>query len=186
MNWQSLQRQALALGLVLLGATATGARATIVNFDDLTGYAPVPAGYAGLTWNTGLYCADQTAWPGIAHSPNRFIFNRVSSDNVKNIDFPAPVYFNGAWVAAYYMPYNAPLMRFVCFGGPARDVPLGSSGWQALGAQPVFLPVDIDGVTRVVAEYSTTGHFLIDDLTYNEGVVPNEAATWGEVKGLFR
>ena len=188
MNRRTRGRLFVALALALLGAAAAvpGARATVVGFDDLTGYAPVPAGYAGLTWDPYWFCADQAAWPGLAHSPSRFIFNRQTADNLRSFDFPAPVFFNGAWVAAYNMPYSTASMRFVCYGGVAHNVWLGSSSWLPLGATPAYLATDIDGVTRVFAEYSNSGQFLLDDLTYNAAPVPVVGETWGGVKRLFR
>jgi hypothetical protein len=179
----------LALALALAGPAA----AVVVNFDSIaTGgiSAPIPAGYAGFTWDSNFYATDNnyynSNWGNTVTFPsspnaafNGFGVATVSASNT-------PFTLNGA-----YFSYWALSDGFWSDASAGLTV-TGYSGVNPVGSvhflltnnfvyQPLGL-ANIDSVVFTTDEGVLAHWWLMDNMSYN--AVPIPGALWLVGSGL--
>lgn len=161
-----------------LGA-ATAASATVVNFDDLPGADVVANGYGGVTWGGNWdYYSDPTA-PYAAHSGATVIYSDynlgagLAADDT-TFYFAAPAIFEGAFFAGYGAADGAAPITFGLYKG---GVLVHTSDSLDASGTPQFLASGYGGLVDEVRVNGPRDFFVMDDVTYQAGSVP-EPATW--------
>lgn len=92
----------LTIGMLLLCITGM-AHATLLTFDELSSYSPIPNGYGGLNW-ANMYVLDKDYHPGSGYangtvSGNNVAFNaygEMASTSGSTFDFNS-AYLTAAW-----------------------------------------------------------------------------------------
>lgn len=153
-----------ALLLLMMLTLAANLSATIINFDDLKGdNILVPDGYGGVTWfgEWTYYGFDQP--PYTPHSPPNRVYDFLGD---AHFTFGSPVVFNGAW-------FSGNDFATVQFQGFLGGVLQFTSGILAPTDVPAFLASGYDGMVDDIHVLSPSPDFFVmDDVTYNEGAVP--------------
>ena len=135
----------------------------VLNFDELTGQAPLPTNYAGLTWSPGWEYYD---WPQPpfynAHSSPVRVY---SYEYVPYVQFPQPVTFDGVWFA------GGQFGRTVQFYGYNGGNLVGTSSILTLTGTPTWLAANFPGPVDKVEirdAYNPAPYndFVMDDFTY--------------------
>ncbi len=166
-----MTKQLLAVGVAALGlfAMAHNASATVVTFDDLSGQAAVANGYAGITWSPGGWTHYDFYQPPYNPASNyQRVYDFTSNGE---FDFSAPVVFNGASFAGF--GYATVTFQLSLAGNV-----VWTSSTLAPSGTPTFLASGYSGLVDKVEVLSPSPDFFVmDDVTYNGGSVP-EPATW--------
>ena len=173
LNLKHFVMGAAAAGATIL--TAAGANATVVTFDDLVGSGSLTT-YAGINWAPGSWNFYDSVQPPYNPASN---FERVY-DFTSNgeFDFSGPVVFNGASFAGYA---SATVQFQLSLGGSV----VWTSGTLAPSGTPTFLASGYSGLVDKVEVLSPQPDFFVmDNVTYNGGAVP-EPATWALMLGGF-
>lgn len=148
---------------ILLSSSFGVAKASVIDFETLSGQAALPSNYAGLTWGSGWYHYDWSQYPYTASSGVQRIYNNTNSlgDWFK---FASDVVFDGA----YFSGNNS--AQFELFDNGTL---VHTSALAALSGTPVFLNSGYGGMIDEVRLNVTNGTFVMDDVTYNSnGAVP--------------
>jgi hypothetical protein len=152
----------LLICLVILSFTGV-ARAVVLTFDDLGGWAPLPANYAGLTWESSWWHYDWDNPPYF--NPSSYPTRIYTHDYSAWIDFGGDVTFQGSWVG------SSPEGQEMYWEGYHQGSKIFESAHLIGGAQQ-FLNLNWPGVDYVnFVCTSNTGNYIIDNITYNN-VVP--------------
>lgn len=172
----------LMIGALMAGslAVAQSAAATVVNFDDLSGFGTLADGYGGINWNSNFYYYDSPQSPYTPASPTERIFSNydlhpTGAQDVLTFNFTAPVSFTGLFAAGagqgtvYYDLYLAGNL-------------VGTSSVIVSGIAPVFITNSYSGLSDEVRINALNGFTVYDDVTFSEGAVP-EPATWAMMIG---
>jgi len=150
--------------LAVVWAPAPGA--ATIDFDDLVGTGPVPAGYAGLSWEgwTHYDLADQPYYE--PRSPA----TRVYAPGPNAIIGVEPFRFEGAYFSG--PPEN--LLRFdLYFNGNLKH----SSESLSIGASYAFLDSGYRGaVDKVVVSATSPWYFVMDDVVVHSVPEPGTYA----------
>ena len=163
---------ALALG------AATSAAATVINFDDLTGFSAVPTFYEGVHWNSFVHY-DTPQNPYNAHSGETRVFGDYAvygffDNGPITFTVGAGSVFDGFWAAGAASNLNYELY----LGGVLQ----ATSATITLTDTPTFLASGFAGSIDEVRINTANGLWVGDDFTFSTlnalGAVP-EPATWG-------
>lgn len=134
---------------------ASSANATVLNFEDLSGQAPVPSNYAGLTWSAGWTYYSFSQPP---YNPSSGIVRVYNYNANPSIRFPSVVKFDGAYFAGYFSA------QFLLYNNGNL---VHTSNAIALSATPTFLSSGYTGLVDEVRINATGGFFVMDDFTYS-------------------
>ena len=173
MNLKQIAMSAAAASAMIFAAA--GANATVVTFDDLVGSGTLTT-YAGINWAPGQWQYYDSSQPPYNPSSN---YERVY-DFTSNgeFDFSGPVVFNGASFSGYP---DATVQFQLSLGGSV----VWTSGMLSPNGTPMFLASGYSGLVDKVEVLSPRPDFFVmDDVTYNAGGVP-EPATWALMLGGF-
>jgi hypothetical protein len=156
----TIKKLMAAAALVLAAPLAS---ATVLNFDDLTGIAPLTT-YGGLTFVDWNYF-DFAQSPYTAASGNTRIFN---SSNVNSFGRATAFTFQGAKFAGE----AGVAVRFDMFLNGAY---VASSGVLGMSDSPTFLASGYTGLLdSVTVSSNKPDFFVLDDLTFNEAATVPE------------
>ena len=166
---------AAAAGLALsLAATAASAATTIVlNFDDLTGTGLMPNEYGGVIFGDDFshYDTPVTGFPpasGLTTIYANYAKYTPGQSSTLTFRFTELVRFDGAFFSG-----KAP----VAYDFYRDGVKVGSAGAFGLGNEARYYASGFAGLVDEVRLSGNTGNWVMDDLTYSTGVVP-EPGTW--------
>ncbi|MGZ3376092.1 MAG: PEPxxWA-CTERM sorting domain-containing protein [Phenylobacterium sp.] len=176
MRFQTLMAAAVAAAGVMI---ASGAHATVVNFDDLSGSSSVADGYGGINWGGAFTYYDSAQDPYTPHSGRERIYGSCdcTTDNV--FTFAAPVVFDGAWFAGVDGTHND-------FQLSLGGVVVATSASLNMSSTPTFLASGYSGlVDKVDIQTSQPGYWIADDITYNGGAGVPEPAAWAMMLAGF-
>ncbi|MGE5293354.1 MAG: hypothetical protein ACM3VT_00860 [Solirubrobacterales bacterium] len=151
-------KKVLFLCALMAFAAAPAGASTVINFDDLTGQASLPAGYAGLEWSSGWWYYDWAQAPFNPASGATRLYNSFS--DTPGIDFSAlgSVTFEGAYFAGRESVYMEGYL-----GGTL----VGTSSTLDLDGTPTFLAANFGGNVDMVRLHVARGSFVMDDVTYS-------------------
>jgi len=153
---------------IAMAALAVPAYANVVTFDDLPGDGVVPDGYGGIIWNGQWNYYLDSQPPYTPQSTPTRVYDFVTNGT---FDFSSPVVFNGAYFSGYDY---APVQFQLYLGGSL----VATSGSLAPNATPTFLSSGYSGwVDEVQVVSPSPDYFVMDDVTYNQGAVP-EPVSW--------
>jgi hypothetical protein len=144
-------------------ALAGSAAPTVLNFDNLAGYADMaPTNYGGFSWTSWFhYDQDQAGLPYFAHTPD----TRVTPlSNFNSISSASPFVFTGAYIsgfAAATLHYQLSLGGVVVANLPTFHPNASASTWQPSGYAG-----NVDSVS-VIADAAHINYFVLDDFTYS-------------------
>lgn len=191
----TILRKSLLLGVGLIVPTvitlsSLPANATVLTFDDLTGFSgPIPNGYGGLDWSN-FYYLDTTSF-----TPSGYVNGTVSQPKVAFNAFGAPATvsssnpftFNGAYLTgSWNNGLNINVSGYL--GGILQDSQTVTVNTTA----PTwfnFNYVGIDSLTFTSSGGTSAGygglgtHFALDNFTYN--AVPKTVPEPSAVLGLL-
>jgi len=154
------------------------AETVVVDFDDLEGFGPIPAGYAGFeNWGSWAHStsADETYFP---RSGETFA---LSVGAPAPIVFGQPFAFSGAWFTGYA---NHGVLFELYVGGElvhTSEILMIEQGFHQ------WLGSGYDGAVDEVLVVNAVGanFWCMDDLTYEDGTVATTATSLSSVKRLF-
>ena len=156
--------------LVLLGAAlflSPKAEATVLNFDDLAGFAYMPASYGGVTWSNWLHI-DSLVSPYNPSSGKTALLLWNDSPN-NNMSFASPVAFDGAWFSGT----TAVSENTVKFEGYLNGLLVGTSSVLVPNATPTYLSANFSSVDQVKVVNFRPDYWIMDDVTFNNGSPTN-------------
>jgi hypothetical protein len=157
------------LAMTAAAAIAGPASATVITFDDLSGQALVPDGYAGLIWNGDWNYYNGVQSPYTAHSGDYRVYDLTTDGS---FNFSGPVVFDGAWFAGQT---TSSVQFQLLLGGSV----VGTSGVLGVSSTPAFLASGYGGQVDEVRVLSGQPDFwVMDDVTYHTGGGVPEPATW--------
>ena len=152
-------RKTIAAVLAAL-AIAPAAQATVINFENLSGYGYVPYGYEGVNWFGSWQYYSFAQDPYNAHSGVERVYSSLSLAT-SGFSFSTDVVFNGAWFASF--PDYAVGYTLLNNGVEVAHVaPISLSG------TPTFIASGYSGLVDEVRIDGPQGYFVMDDVTYNE------------------
>jgi len=146
--------------------TASSVGGTVVlNFDDLSGQAPMPATYGGLAWDSRW---EHYGWSQPPYnpksSPQRLYWAIADAPPAQYafLLFPEGFIFEGAYFSGYGW-------ATVQFEGYDKDGNLiGTSAVLSPSSTPTWLAAGFKGATKVVIASPRTRFWIMDDLTYTK------------------
>ena len=149
----------IAIAAALLGATSATAAAqtTVVNFEDLSGQAALPATYGGIEWlGGGWHHYDFAQYPYTASSGVQRAYRHSTLNQFGFVAGTAT--FGGAWFA------GSTHVHFQLYLGGEL---VHTTGVLDLSGTPTFLASGFAGeVDMVEVLTGSGGHWVIDDVTY--------------------
>jgi hypothetical protein len=156
----------LIAALVILGPSLLSA--TVCTFDEFTGSGVVPDGYCGANWNGNWAYYDFDQPPYTAHSAPERVYPTGNSC-CGEIDFLAPVTFDGAWFAGY--SGDSGIISYSMFfqGNLVATASLDSV---LLSDVPLFFASGYGGLIDELQITSGANFWIMDDLTYNGTTTP--------------
>lgn len=152
--------------VALLAFVAPAGASVVVNFDDLTGDGSLPAGYAGLNWESNWQYYDMVQPPYYPASGSERLYNNYNSSPYVDFSPLGSVTFEGAYFAGHN---TASFTGYL--GGPGGTV-VGTSPTLTLSPTPTFLAAGFAGPVDYVVFHVVSGQFVMDDLTYSLDGVP--------------
>ncbi len=165
-----MKKLAFILGASALAAFATAAD-TVINFDDLVGQGGMAPGYGGVAnWGTYSYY-DWSQPPYTPSSGNTRVYAQPGSNGA--FYFGSDVKFKGAYFSGYGLnDLNGSAVYFELYDlgtlvhtSAATDIS-GTPTWLSAG---YWGPVD---EVHVLNTQNTNGYWVMDDVTYCGGAVP--------------
>jgi hypothetical protein len=166
----------MAIAVIAVIPNSAVVAENIIDFEGLAveDGAPLPAGYAGLDWDTSAEgdpiwwsCGLESAEPGFSepHSGDKYIYNRAG---VSNLGFSLPNaddYLLGAWFTKTdeFTPDSVRFIGLDSGGGTIQN-----SDWLTLSDTPQYLSANFSPCARIEVEHSGTGPswYTVDDVTY--------------------
>jgi hypothetical protein len=174
-----------AVSLAMASASPAGAATIVVDFEDLDGTGVViPDSYKGIIWGNKFATYD-TAMPPFTPKSGSTVayFNYISGDMTEGFVYTQPIRFAASvlFKGAYFS------------GDPGRVTADFYRGGELVGQSSVLtsaVPQFLGGSSEAVDEVRITGgagNFVLDDLTFETGVVSAvpEPATWAMLLGGF-
>ena len=168
---------AAAAGLAIslaAGASATAATTIVLNFDDLSGTGLMPAEYGGVIFGDDFshYDTPVDGFPpasGQTTAYANYAKYTPGQSSTLTFRFTELVRFDGAFFSG-----KAP----VAYDFYREGVKVGSAGSFNLStSQARYYASGYGGLIDEVRLSGNTGNWVMDDLTYSTGVVP-EPGTW--------
>jgi hypothetical protein len=174
----------MLLSTVCLGTT----HATILKFDDLSGWDFIPVDYGGLTWNESWWSVGEGGGYGAYSSPNY-------ASSLAGMEADGVVY---DWTGLNYIVFQTPgTFQGAYFAGPDSFVnSIGydlyyqeSKVWSTadvlIHPTPAFVASNYDGLVDRVLVRGVQGFFAMDDFSLNEAAtVPTPGALLLLASGL--
>ncbi len=168
----------IMLGLFSTAATlavacSASAGTVVLDFEDLSGFSPMPAGYGGIA-DWGSFCNNDAVDPNYPASSGDVYLISVGA--------PAPIIFGTDYIfdGAFFGGNNLPwAVKFELYddGGLVH-----TSGSMYPALTPVFLDSGYDGPVDEVRIVSELGNFYsMDDFTYTTIPTPGSLALLGLV-----
>jgi len=153
----------------LLLICAPGALATVISFDDL-GNVTVPSPYGGINWDNNWTSYDDPQNPyNPSSSPGRIYSNYALHPANQTEElffyFYSPASFDGAWFAGSGF---GTVTFSLYFSGSL----VATSDSLVTTPTPTFLSSGYAGLVDQVGVTGANGHYVMDDVTYNGGAVP--------------
>jgi hypothetical protein len=153
----------LVTGVILL-FSAVVSNATILNFDDLSGWGTVPVNYGGLTWNDSWwsFTSEPPYYP--AYSDPRVVtsfdnMNGISWTGLNYVDFPTASIFNGA----YFSGWNTIGYDLYYHGSKVASTPDVDNTHVS-----TFIASNYSGLVDRVFIRGSQSYFAMDNFTFNE------------------
>jgi len=156
----------ISWGIGLMLAMTFASPAAVIDFEDLTGQAFLPADYAGLTWTSGWEYYD---WSQPPYNPSSGVVRVYNNGGLPPVgfSFSSPVVFTGAYFSGEY----AAQYELWLNGNLVATSPLIS-----ISAIHTFLASGYGGlVDEVRLTGITQGQFVMDDVTYSGSAIPEPA-----------
>jgi hypothetical protein len=172
----------LLLGTAVLAPQA--AQATVVNFDNLSGFGTVADGYGGITWDNNWTYYDSPQSPYNPSSGATRIFSNYAKFPAGSLSdiafsFSAPVTFQGAFFSGF--SGNGDLTVSVFLAGVLK----ATTSLFSPSSVATFLASGYSGAVDKVVVHGNAGFYVMDDVTYSAvSSVPVPAAIWLMLSGL--
>jgi hypothetical protein len=186
----NIAKTMLVASSLILGAALIipqTAQATVVNFDDLSGFGVVANGYGGINWDSNWSHYDSFQSPYNASS----FATRVYANYAKFVpealsdvafSFSGPVVFQGAYFAGH-----SDLGRFtisVFLAGILK----ATTAIFSPSATPTFVSSGYAGAVDKVVIHGNAGFYVMDDVTFGAAravsTVPVPGAIWLLLSGI--
>jgi len=143
-------------------------QAGVLDFEDLSGFGPLPANYAGLSWDANWNYYDFSQPP---YNPSSGVVRIYTHRFGGWIDFGADVTFQGSWVASLDVGQE------MYWEGYHNGAKIFESAHLSGGAQN-FINVNWPGVDYVNFVSTSFDYFVIDDVKFNHtDRVPDSSST---------
>jgi hypothetical protein len=165
----------LAAALLIVGLSSSANAATIVNFDDIVGNVVVADGYGGINWGGVWSSYDFAQDPYNPHSGDARIYNNTRTSPTAFSFVTPDAAFHGGWFSGFPVVSGNPnLVHFEMWNNGAL---VATSATLAPTNVPAFLASGYAGAVDEVRVFSTTGDFyVLDDITYDQAVIPEPAS----------
>jgi hypothetical protein len=171
---KSICAAAAGLALSLAASAASAATTIVLNFDDLTGIGVMPNEYGGVIFGNDFshYDTPVVGFPpasGLTTIYANYAKYPPGQSSTLTFRFTELVRFDGAFFSG-----KAP----VAYDFYREGVKVGSAGSFNLStSQARYYASGFAGLVDEVRLSGNTGNWVMDDLTYSTGVVP-EPGTW--------
>ena len=164
---KKISRFSKLLGSTVLAVSASFASAEILNFDDLPAFEPVPSGYHGLSFSSGMHNWHVRSDTANAHSGSNYIEFSTSGASALSLFHGSGFTFDGLWVRGPASPFNQSfqITAYVDNFFLARQDYSATSEYQ-------FFAFSIPGNSRpnlVTISAVSGGLLFIDDVCVNGG-----------------
>jgi hypothetical protein len=162
------------MSVFLLIACLGTSRATVLNFDDLSGWGTVPVNYGGLTWNDSWWSLSgepphYTAFSNPIVVTSYDNMNGVSWTGLNSVKFQDPGTFQGAYFSGYEL-LGGIVPNTIGYDLYYLGTKVANTPDVAIGGTPLFIASGYSGLVDEVYIRGFQSYFVMDNFTFNSAV----------------